>query len=374
MAGGLLIMIGLAEYIWLDGAKPTALLRSKGRVVSTEEDTVSLADFPEWGFDGSSTYQAPGDMSDLVLTPVYFVQDPLRGYGNYLVLCEVFNADGTPHETNTRSILRDVLTAGGQELEPWGGFEQEYTLFQDGIPLGFTEDSEPAPQGPYYCGVGANRIFGRDIVEDHATACIEAGINIYGINAEVMPGQWEYQVGYRGFEGDDNDLLTLCDQRIIANWLLERIAEDYNVQVSFANKPKTGDWNGAGCHTNFSTKDMRDKAKGKQTIEAAVKALEANHNAHIQVYGAGNDQRLTGKHETCSYRQFRSGTSDRGASIRIPLGVAQKGYGYIEDRRPGANSDPYVVSARLIATVAGITQFESRFNHCINLPLQIVNA
>jgi glutamine synthetase len=360
-------MIGMAEYIWLDGAKPTALLRSKGRVISTGEE-VSLSDFPEWGFDGSSTYQAPGDMSDLVLAPSYFVPDPLRGYGNYLVLCEVLNADGTPHTTNTRALLRDVINAGGQDLEPWGGFEQEYTLFQDGIPLGFTPASEPAPQGPYYCGVGANRIFGRDIVEDHAVACIEAGINIYGINAEVMPGQWEYQVGYRGFEGDNNDLLTLCDQRIIANWLLERIAEDYDVEVSFANKPKSGDWNGAGCHTNFSTKNMRDKVKGKQTIDNAVKALSEKHNEHIQVYGAGNDQRLTGKHETCSFRQFRAGTSDRGASIRIPLGVAQKGYGYIEDRRPGANSDPYVVSARLIATVTGLN-FDSRFEPFVNLTL-----
>jgi glutamine synthetase len=354
-------MIAVAEYIWFDGATPTRRPRCKARIVDIDPQNVSVSDFPEWGFDGSSTYQAPGDNSDLVLKPVSFFNDPIRGGDNFLVICEVFNSDGTSHSTNARGLLRRVLEAGADQLDAAGGFEQEYTLFKDGRPLGFTENGEPAPQGPYYCGVGSPRAFGREVVEAHLEACLDAGLNIYGINAEVMPGQWEYQVGYRGFEGDLNDIMTLCDQRVIANWLLERIAEDFGVEVRFDNKPWAGDWNGAGCHTNFSTRAMRDKATGKATIEAAVKALSENHKAHIEVYGADNDKRLTGKHETCSYKEFRAGESDRGASIRIPLSVAQKGYGYIEDRRPGANSDPYVVCARLLATIAGYTQFESDF-------------
>lgn len=363
-------MPSLAEYIWVDGAKPTPRLRSKARVVDIDVEEAQLSDFPEWGFDGSSTYQAPGNKSDLELRPVYFLLDPIRGGDNYLVLCEVYNPDGTPHSTNSRALLREVLEQGGSKLEPWGGFEQEYTLFRNGRPLGFPEGGEPGEQGPYYCGVGTDRIFGRNIIEDHAQACIDAGINIYGINAEVMPGQWEYQVGYRGFEGDENDLLTLCDQRLIANWLLERIAEEYGVEVNFTNKPQKGDWNGAGCHTNFSTNTMRSKETGAKTIENALEALKGKHFEHISVYGANNNERLTGKHETCSYMQFRSGTSDRGASIRIPLSVAQKGYGYIEDRRPGANSDPYVVSARLITTIAGLSQFESKFEAFVNLVVE----
>jgi len=364
-------MPSLAEYIWMDGAKPTPRLRSKARVVDATPEEATLSDFPEWGFDGSSTYQAPGNTSDLVLKPVYFLLDPVRGEDSYLVLCEVFNPDGTPHSTNSRALLREALEKGGDKFEPWGGFEQEYTLYRNGRPLGFPNpNNEPDAQGPYYCGVGNERIYGRNVVEDHAQACLDCGINIYGINAEVMPGQWEYQVGYRGFEGDDNNLLTLCDQRLIANWLLERIAEDYQVDVNFENKPQKGDWNGAGCHTNFSTNIMRDKNTGAKAIADALEALKGKHFEHVSVYGAKNDERLTGKHETCSITQFRSGSSDRGASIRIPLSVSQKGYGYIEDRRPGANSDPYVVSARLIATIVGIPSLESKFEPFVNMVLE----
>ncbi len=366
--------IVMAEYIWTDGTSPTERLRSKGRVVNPTLGQETLADFPDWGFDGSSTYQAPGDKSDLALKPVYFTKDPIRGINNYLVLCEVEKADGSPHSTNSRALLREALAAGGAELETWGGFEQEYTFYQNGFPLGFQNQKEPTPQGPYYCGVGSKNIFGRDIVEIHAQACIDAGLNIYGINAEVMPGQWEYQIGYRGFEDDENDILTLCDQRLIANWLLERIAEDFDVSVNFENKPQAGDWNGAGCHTNFSTRLMRNKDTGKAAIDDALEVLKANHEKHIQVYGAHNDQRLTGQHETCSIYQFRAGNSDRGASIRIPLSVAQKGYGYIEDRRPGANSDPYVVSARLIATIAKITHLDAKFAPFVNLALEMKPA
>ncbi len=348
-------MVNFAEYIWLDGAEPTPQLRSKARLIQCSLAQPQLSDFPEWGYDGSSTNQAPGDNSDLVLKPVYFVSDPIRGEGNFLVMCEVFTPEGQPHSTNSRALLREVLDNGGRELEPMFGFEQEYTFYQNGLPLGWPKMGEPKPQGPYYCGVGNSVIYGRDIVEEHAAACAEIGLNIYGINAEVMPGQWEYQIGYRGFDGDDNDGLTLCDQRWIANYLLQRIAEDYEVDVNFDNKPQKGDWNGAGCHTNFSTSAIRSSETGKGAIEAAIQALSQVHDEHIAVYGDKLDERLTGDHETCSVSEFRSGVSDRGASIRIPLGVAQKGYGYIEDRRPGANSDPYVVAARLVATVGNVT-------------------
>lgn len=349
-----------AEYIWIDGTTPTRKLRSKGRLVWRSKDS-AVTELPEWGFDGSSTNQAPGHQSDLVLNPVYQVADPIRGGANILVMCEVFNPDGTPHATNSRAILREILEEGAAQLDAMVGFEQEYTFFKNGKPLGWPEYGDPRPQGPYYCGIGASQAFGRPIVERHARICAEIGLNIYGINAEVMPGQWEYQIGYRGFPGDENDILTNCDQRWIANWLLERVAEEEGVDVSFDNKPKKGDWNGAGCHTNFSTNAMRNATTGKAAIDDAIALLKAKHVDHIQVYGANLAERLTGQHETCAITEFRSGVSDRGASIRIPLGVSQKGYGYLEDRRPGANSDGYLVAARILATLTRQHQFDARF-------------
>ncbi|MEM6732218.1 MAG: glutamine synthetase, partial [Myxococcota bacterium] len=228
-----------AEYIWLDGATPTQTLRSKTRLVPVEGE-VSLESFPEWSFDGSSTYQSPGGDSDLGLKPVFFCADPTR-LGGYLVLTEVLNADGSPHESNHRAELRRVLDAGGAKAEAWIGFEQEYTLFQEGRPLGFPANGYPAPQGPFYCGVGADRVFGREIAEDHIDACMEAGIMLYGINAEVMPGQWEFQIGYRGIDSESADVLNVSDHLWIARWLMQRIAEDADVVASFDNKPMKGD-------------------------------------------------------------------------------------------------------------------------------------
>ena len=339
-----------AEYIWLDG-NSTQEIRSKTRILPLEHGVSSIEYFPSWGFDGSSTNQAEGHDSDCGLKPVYFTTDPIRGEGNYIVLCEVTNADGTDHVTNKRAELRQALSNGGDTHNPYIGFEQEYTFLKDGQPLGWPKNGYPAPQGPFYCGAGATKVFGRNIVEEHLQACEEAGLNIYGVNAEVMPGQWEFQLGYRGFEGEETSPLAMSDQMWIARYLLNRIAENHDVVVSYDNKPMKGDWNGAGMHTNFSTSDTRDQHKGEAAIQSAIDNLRENHLKHIEVYGEGLSDRLTGMHETCSITEFKSGVSHRGASIRIPLGTAQKGYGYFEDRRPGANSDPYLVAARLIETV-----------------------
>ncbi len=350
-----------AEYIWLDGAEPISELRSKTRFFKPAGKAIKLSDFPEWSYDGSSTNQADGSDSDCLLQPVAFSKDPIRGDGNYLVMCEVFRPDGAPHETNTRSKLRAILNAGAQSEDPWIGFEQEYTLIDGARPLGFPEHGYPAPQGPYYCAIGADRAFGRDIAERHAALCEQAGLVFYGLNAEVMPGQWEFQIGYRGIAEDDASALNIADHLWIARWLLHRVAEDAGVLVSFDNKPVKGDWNGAGMHTNFSTSRMRSANGGLEAIERAVSRLAHSHDDHIALYGDRLHERLTGLHETCSISEFRSGAGDRGASIRIPLGVAMKGAGYFEDRRPGANADPYLVAARLAATVCEIDDAILRF-------------
>ncbi len=353
--------IGLAEYIWLDGNVPVRQIRSKAKALDLPAEP-ALKDFPEWSFDGSSTGQAVGEDSDCLLQPVRFVKDPLRGEGNYLVLCEVLNPDAGIHESNSRAQLRQILDSGATEQEPWIGFEQEYTLFKRNLPLGWPEHGYPAPQGPYYCGVGSEQIFGRDLAEEHAKTCTAAGVMYYGMNAEVMPGQWEFQLGYRGVKGEDGDILKVCDHMWIARWLLHRIAEKYNIHVSFDNKPVKGDWNGAGMHTNFSTKDMRDPKKGRDAINDAIDKLGKKHDKHIPLYGDKLEERLTGDHETSSIHTFSAGAADRGRSIRIPRPVEIKGYGYMEDRRPGANADPYLVAARLAATICGVDESKMTFS------------
>ena len=328
-----------AEYIWIDGHKPTAKLRSKTKVF--EGPVNSIDDIPEWGFDGSSTMQAVGGDSDCLLKPVYFVLDPIRGSDNILVMNEVRNADGSVHESNTRAQLVEIAEKYKDE-EAWFGIEQEYTFFQGRSPLGWPDGGYPAPQGPFYCGVGADEVFGREIVEDHMQLCLDAGLELSGINAEVMPGQWEYQIG-------PLSPLEASDQMWISRWLLYRISEEYGVSATLHPKPVKGDWNGAGAHTNFSTKSMREPG-GIDAINAACEKLSKKHDEHIEVYGADNDERLTGLHETCSIKEFRYGVSDRGASIRIPMQTSNDGFGYLEDRRPSANMDPYKVCAILIET------------------------
>lgn len=327
-----------AEYIWIDGTTPTAMLRSKTKIVADGKTP------PIWGFDGSSTNQATGEHSDCELKPVFVCPDPLRGGNNVLVMCDVHLAkDDKPHPTNTRSTLEKVAKKYAKH-EMIFGIEQEYTMLKlDGTPLGFPANGFPAPQGPYYCGVGAGRVVGREIIEEHTQACLDAELMIEGTNAEVMPGQWEFQIGAA-------EALSVSDHLHVARWLLHRIAEDYDVVISFAAKPQKGDWNGAGMHTNFSTRAMREDTDMK-AIEAACKAIGKRVDAHIKGYGDDIESRLTGAHETAPYNKFSYGVSNRGASIRIPWQVARTGKGYAEDRRPNANADPYTVTRLILESV-----------------------
>jgi len=332
----------MAEYIWMDGKKPTAKLRSKTKII--DAPVRSLDDIPMWGFDGSSTEQAEGHFSDCQLKPVHHIPDPIRGEPNILVMCEVLNADGTPHPTNTRTVLRQAAEKY-KKHEPWFGVEQEYTLYRKDWPLGWPQHGFPHPQGRYYCGVGCDEVYGRRLVEAHLRDCLKAGLMISGINAEVMPGQWEFQIG-------PLPPLEAADQLWLARWILYRHGEDFEVYAKLDPKPMAGDWNGAGGHTNFSTKEMREDG-GLEVIKQTCEKLKERHAQHIQVYGADNDKRLTGKHETSSIYDFRYGVSDRGASVRIPMATSLAGKGYLEDRRPAANLDPYQVFTALLETACG---------------------
>jgi len=326
------------EYIWLDGTEPTAQLRSKTKIVKSFDRCCGEA--PIWGFDGSSTQQAEGSDSDCVLKPVRLYPNPLEKGNHTLVLCEVWTVNNHSHETNTRHMLDLTLQyLDDDTIDEWVGFEQEYTLYENGLPFGWPEIGEPPPQGDYYCGRNA----GEEIVTEHTDACIEAGISIAGTNAEVMLGQWEYQIGA-------GSSLEMSDDLWIARWLMEKICYKHGITVSLDPKPIEGDWNGAGCHTNFSTRYMREDG-GIEIIFKACMDLEKVHEEHMKEYGEGNERRLTGLHETQAIDEFNWGVSDRGASIRIPWQVDKDKCGYLEDRRPSSNCDPYKVSKKLIETI-----------------------
>jgi glutamine synthetase len=329
------------EYIWLDGYQPVRNLRSKTQL----KDFASfpkLEELPNWGFDGSSTQQAPGGSSDCVLKPVAVYPDSTRKNG-VLVMCEVYNADGTPHASNDRATIID-------DAETWFGYEQEYFFYQDGRPLGFPENGYPAPQGPYYTGVGYKNVgdVARQIVEEHLEICLDAGINHEGINAEVAKGQWEFQIFGKGSK-------TCADQIWVARYILNRLTEKYGIDVEYHCKPLGAtDWNGSGMHCNFSTKFMREVG-GEAYFLALMAAFEKNCAEHIAVYGPDNHMRLTGLHETQSIDQFSWGIADRGASIRVPHSFKNNGWkGYLEDRRPNSQGCPYAISSRVLKTIAEV--------------------
>ncbi|KAJ8261085.1 hypothetical protein COCON_G00168080 [Conger conger] len=329
-------------YVWIDGTGEG--LRCKTRTLDSEPS--SIEDIPEWNFDGSSTYQSEGSNSDMYLIPVRMFRDPFTRDPNKLVLCEVLKYNRKPAEQNTRFTCNKAMEAA-QHFQPWFGMEQEYVLQgMDGHPFSWPQGGSPRPQGPYYCSVGADRAFARDIVESHYKACMYAGVKIYGTNGEVMPSQWEFQVGT--CEG-----IEMPDHLWMARFLLHRVCEDFGVIANLDPKPMPGDWNGSGCHTNFSTEAMREEG-GMKHIEDAIEKLEKRHAHHIRCYdmhdGEDNKRRLTGAHETSSIDQFSAGTANRGASIRIPREVGKDGRGYFEDRRPAANCDPYVVTEAMVRT------------------------
>jgi glutamine synthetase len=345
------------EYIWLDGSTPQQL-RSKMKIVEVDsnEDTQTITKLykkgklvaPIWNFDGSSTYQAETSNSELLIKPVNFFLNPFID-NSILVMCEVCTTDGIPHKTNTRNKM--VETANKYDDESLLGWEQEYFIIDNLTkkPVGWPSEngSFPKPQGDYYCSVGANNLQGRDFVEEHTDLCLKAKLQIGGTNAEVALGQWEYQIGpVSAIDGSD--------QLWISRYILQRLGEKYNYSIDIDPKPfKGNDWNGSGMHVNFSTKRIReDKVNKKKIAIEMCNKLEDKHSEHILVYGVNNEHRLTGKNETSSMTKFGWGIGDRTKSIRIPSSINNPdAVGYIEDRRPASNGDPYLIVDRLLTTL-----------------------
>jgi glutamine synthetase len=337
------------DYIWLDAEGE---IREKSRFLSLSVHP-TLSDIPEWTFDGSSTGQATTSHSDLILKPVRMFK---RGtLDRYIVVCEVYLPNGFPHETNHRDWSMKKMVAAADQ-EPWFGIEQEYVITainmnmimpykwrtlngpHDGTLIGGAKYG--AKQGPYYCGIGGTRAFGRAIVEEHIQACLECGIAICGTNAEVMASQWEYQIGPLSGE-------LIGDHLIVSRYLLLQIAEKYGADISFHPKPVI-EWNGSGGHTNFSTKAMRESI---QAIYDGCEKLAKKHEEHMPLYGKQNSMRLCGHFETSDPTKFTWGVGDRACSVRIPQHVFDAKKGYLEDRRPAANLDPYLVCGKIVETV-----------------------
>ncbi|KAJ6800826.1 glutamine synthetase cytosolic isozyme 1 [Iris pallida] len=353
----------IAEYIWIGGSGTD--IRSKARTLTGP--ITDPSQLPKWNYDGSSTGQAPGEDSEVILYPQAIFKDPFRRGNNILVssilcseplplfihllfestkvMCDCYTPAGEPIPTNKRANAAKIFSHPDVVAEvPWYGIEQEYTLLQKDVkwPIGWPIGGFPGPQGPYYCSAGADKSFGRDIVDAHYKACIYAGINISGINGEVMPGQWEFQVGPAVG-------ISAGDEVWVARYILERITEIAGVVLSLDPKPIQGDWNGAGAHTNYSTKTMREEG-GYEVIKKAIEKLGKRHKEHIAAYGEGNERRLTGRHETADINTFKWGVANRGASIRVGRDTEKEGKGYFEDRRPASNMDPYVVTSMIAET------------------------
>jgi glutamine synthetase len=335
----------IVEYVWIDGNNN---LRSKSRTLPIPLVNQSYLDhhiIPDWSYDGSSTKQSLTKDSDVIIKPVVSFHDPFRGYPNLLVLCDTWTAEGEPLENNYRyyasSVFNDIST---NVTKPWYGIEQEmFFLNTNKKPIGFPADGNPEKQGEYYCGVGPNNIFGRDIMEEFYQCCITANIKIAGINAEVANSQWEFQIG-------PCDGLEAGDHLWTARYILNRVAEKYGVIIDYHPKALGKEWNGSGLHTNFSTLQMREE-NGINVIKDAINKLENAHMKHMKEYGKDNEMRMTGIHETAHYYTFTWGMRDRSASVRIPPSVVKSNKGYLEDRRPGSNADPYLVTALIYETV-----------------------
>jgi glutamine synthetase len=324
------------EYIWTDGKGG---LRSKVRTMQLKSHMNQLQVIPAWNYDGSSTGEALTENSEVMLIPVGNAYSHPFMPKTWCVFCLTRTNDGKKSYDHTMDMIRDT-----KDNEPWFTFEQEYTLLNpdNGLPLGWHDEKSPPPkQGPYYCGNGCGVAFGRELVNKHYQACMDMGFTLSGLNAEVMPGQWEYQLG-------PSNGLDVCVELMLSRWVLLRLGEQMNYVVSLSPKPMPGDWNGAGLHTNFSTKAMRESY---EPILEYIKVLETRHVDHMKCYGEGNDERLVGTHETSSYENFAWGVGDRGASVRIPYHVCQDKKGYLEDRRPSANANPFDVVGVMLETL-----------------------
>ena len=335
------------EYIWLDHENN---YRSKTRILNDDgsDGPFCIEKIPIWNFDGSSTKQADGEDSEVYIKPVYMGRDPFRKQmDSWLVLCDTWLPNGNPHPDNTRVTAMKVFSQQPViDSETWFGLEQEFFITKMGLPIGmdshtFKDSRTENIQGPYYCGVGTGNCHCREFMDEAVKNMVDSGLNMTGLNFEVAPGQAEFQIMTEGIDA--------ADELHLARYILMRTAEKHDLTIDLHPKPFKTNLNGSGCHTNYSTKAMREDG-GYDLIIAAIEKLKEKHDEHIAIYGKDNDMRLSGKWETADINTFTYGVADRGASVRIPRFTERDKKGYLEDRRPASNMDPYLVTSKIAET------------------------
>nr|CAH7745052.1 unnamed protein product [Callosobruchus chinensis] len=309
-------------YLWIDHTGEN--LRSKTRTLDFSPSTYK--EVPIWNFNGFHTMKAPKEKSDYYLVPVSLYNDPIRRGANKIVLCETFDADEKPCKTNHRQKCVEALNKVCDH-EVYIGFEQDYYIMgSDGRPFGWPPMGEPISDRQYYASMCT--VIGREITECIYRALLYAGVNVYSDCAEPAPSQWELKTnGERGVKP--------ADDMWFSRWLMQRIAEDFGLCISFQPfvSPR---WSKSGLHVTYSTKKMRDN-DGMKYIQETIKKLEKCHTEMLKIYKS-----------TYLGDKFTSGIGDRTASVRIPKIVADKKKGFIEDRRPAGNADPYKIMEALI--------------------------
>lgn len=342
------------EYIWFGS---NGEFRSKVRIIRSQPNQINRHLSTRWSYDGSSTGQATTEASEITLVPVAHYEDRSKKRYFYL-LCdsvrETVDENGQiTQATNLseRSRLADLLNnTEVSTLDIWFGFEQEFFI-RDQYSLIATE------QGPFYCGVEvprdsnpvsrSNRVLEqvRPLTEAIVARCMDIGVNLTGWNLEVAPGQTEIQVFGAGIKA--------CDDLMMMRYMAHRVLAEHTMVPDFSPKPLGPDWNGSGLHTNVSTAQTRAEG-GMDAIRTYMQRMEERHAEHISVYGEGNEQRLTGQHETSSMERFTWGVGNRASSVRIPTETARNGRGYFEDRRPAANANPYAIARVMMETLGNI--------------------
>lgn len=333
-------MISIIEYVWMDGSSK---MRNKTKVMH-DKLVSGIEDVPLWNYDGSSTGQAVTENSEVILAPIKLYNDPFRkGSNTFIVLCESWRPGFSEPVVGCNRHKAAVTLEQAKEKEPWFGYEIEFYLFdlKTHKPVGFPASGAPPVQGQFYCSVGSQNAFGRDVIEEQMMMCLNAGILVTGYNLEVAVGQLEYQVFGHGIDAPDDCWMS--------RYILDRVCEKHGLYAEFTPKPFSGDVNGSGLHTNFSTTGTREEG-GMKVIEGMMEKLAIKHKEHLAAYGEGNELRLTGSHETSSMKTFSYGTSNRAASVRIPTETAAQGKGYFEDRRPASTGDYWVIAQKIVET------------------------
>lgn len=335
-------------YVFVDGT----LERTRCKTRTLDFEPKSAEECPEWTFCALASYQWPdaGPKSEAYLSPVALFRDPFLKGRNKLVLCEVLQHDRSPMKTNTRRSCLNAMNKA-KDQQPWFGIEQEYVVTEkDGHPVDWPRDAKHKIKalGPYCYGVGADVTSGRYISDAHYKACTYAGVKMAGTNCEGVLSQWEYQVG--PLEGVD-----AADHLWMSRYILDRVAEDFGVLVSLDPMPyPPGNWLGSAMHTNFSTKAMRSDG-GVSAIRAAIEKLKSNADADLAKYDTArvkrNKLRVGSGMYTTPLEQFTADECSKEVSVRIPRTVVDAGKGYLEERRPGGNADPYTVCETIVRTV-----------------------